>query len=140
MTEIVKKRRRWPWAVLAVVVLFIGAPIAWQFRPLNSTERALVGRWQHPLGVDAIYQFGSNRRCTLTFPSSPPNFAVHGSWSASDSQLQIAVNHITSPGFGDEPWMSRLLSTVFPQPARPLQIVGPDQISFDGRYLNRLRD
>ena len=45
MPESIRTRRRWPWVVLATAILLIGGRVAWRFRPLNATERALVGRW-----------------------------------------------------------------------------------------------
>lgn len=45
MTETVQRRRRWPWMLLAALVLSIGGPVVWRLRPLNAEERAVVGVW-----------------------------------------------------------------------------------------------
>jgi len=45
MAETVKRRRRWPWGLLAALVLLIGCPVARRLRPLNAEERAVVGVW-----------------------------------------------------------------------------------------------
>lgn len=46
MTEIVKRRRRWPWVVLAAMLIVCGGPVAWRFRPLSAEERSVIGIWR----------------------------------------------------------------------------------------------
>jgi hypothetical protein len=46
MTEKVKTlRHRWPW-VIALALLLLGAPMAWNLRPLTRLERDAVGTWR----------------------------------------------------------------------------------------------
>lgn len=45
MNEIAK-RRRWPWVVLAALLIVGGGPIAWRLRPLNAEERSVIGIWR----------------------------------------------------------------------------------------------
>lgn len=48
MSEIVPRRRRWPYVVVLLILVVGGFPFAWRYRPLNSTERRLVGGWSSP--------------------------------------------------------------------------------------------
>lgn len=60
-------QHRWKWGLaIAMLVLLVGAPLAWRFRPLNSTERQLVGIWTTPsAGEQPSYMIlGADRRMT----------------------------------------------------------------------------
>lgn len=43
-----RETRRRSLQIAAVILLPVVAAMAWQYRPLNSTERLLVGRWRAP--------------------------------------------------------------------------------------------
>lgn len=47
MAGIARSRRRRLWLAVAVLLPVVGA-MAWQYRPLNVTERLLVGLWKAP--------------------------------------------------------------------------------------------
>ena len=81
MTETVRKRRRWPWAFLAVGLVLVAACLGWHFRPLTPAERKLVGRWETAI-VSELYEFRSDR--VLLIDGRPT-----ATWSASEHSLTI---------------------------------------------------
>lgn len=83
-----KKRRRWPWILLAAVVLFAGPPLAWRYRPLNATERGLVGTWITPQ-TDEIYVFTPDRRFRYSLGVRPRSTILEGSWQGGGGHLQL---------------------------------------------------
>ena len=85
MIETVQKRRRWPWAVLAAVLLLIAAPIAWRSRPLNAAETALVGRWVRAADGWSM-EFRSDR---IFFEGPPPGPDPPLEWSASEHTIRV---------------------------------------------------
>jgi len=134
MTEIAKRRRRWPWVVLAVLLLVVGGPIAWQFRPLNTAEKALVGRWTITGPQEAI-EFRPDRRFLLRgIPA--------GSWSASETSL--SVRHEVS--FGDlagHPWLERVgayLACRLIPTSSDVTWFRPDQFHWNGYELVHSND
>lgn len=86
MTETAKKRCRWPWFVLAAVLLLVAGTLAWQFRPLNATEQKLVGAWLCKFRGQT-YRFAENRR--YQFIDSELDATQEGSWKATDSSLVL---------------------------------------------------
>lgn len=40
-------RRHRFWGILAVGLLLVAAPLAWRYRPLNASERRLIGEWRY---------------------------------------------------------------------------------------------
>ena len=66
MSNPARKRRRWPWILLAAVVVVAGAMLGWRFRPLNATERTLVGRWSSVGGGRDWIEFRSDRSFETT--------------------------------------------------------------------------
>jgi hypothetical protein len=82
-----KRRRRWPWVVLAAVLVLVGGTIAWQNRPLNATERELVGHWRCK-SRSLTCSFAANRR--FQFDDTDVNaIPFEGRWSATDSSLVL---------------------------------------------------
>src|SRR6218665_2525009 len=102
MTDTVKKRRRWSGVTLTAVLLLAAGSVGWQFRPLNSAERTLLGRWEvlnsHP--ADTL-RFDANRRAFRA--------GVYvGKWSASEKKILLW----TPVAFKDVPgsaWHDRLV-------------------------------
>jgi len=97
MSETVRKRRRWPYVFIGLILLAIAVPFAWAYRPLNAAERELVGTWAKVdspgerlnLGADRTYTWTGIS--TLTFPDAPPK-TIHslggrGTWTASSARL-----------------------------------------------------
>lgn len=135
MTETAKKRRRWPWAILVVVLLLAGGRIAWRFRPLNAAELAIVGKW------------------AVTEPSGPiahfrPDHSVFldgreiAEWSASANSLSLKYR----VSIGDYPtlkWSARLSAYIklrlFPQ-SYELTWDGADHFSLDIGEFYRVPD
>ena len=95
MSETVKRRRRWPCMVLIAVLLLVGGPIAWRYRPLTPTEFTLLGTWTfEDDGAQYEITLTPDRRFveqTTTYTrDADGNFRAatwSGSWSASGSTL-----------------------------------------------------
>lgn len=96
MTETVRKRRRWPWMALAVVLLLVGGPIAWRFRPLNANELRLIGPWHEYLGHQQ-FRLTSDRRFTIQERVASNNGDIiiltrSGSWSCRGDRLDMQLD------------------------------------------------
>jgi hypothetical protein len=91
MTEIVPKRRRWLWLIVATAFALIGGSIVWRLRPLNATERRLLGSWSPTHTAQGPFTFCEDR----TFYWSHPNgfVASRGTWSCSENSLELAFDH-----------------------------------------------
>lgn len=91
MAETTPRRRRWPWWIAGAVLLLVAGPIAWSFRPLNTVERRLLGKWRSPTSdpsISVTYTFTPDRRAVFdTGFGLPP---LHGTWSASSSGLLMS--------------------------------------------------
>lgn len=120
MTETVRKRLRWPWMALAVVLLLVGGPIAWRFRPLNKSERRLLGTFevsfrdgvlglQTPGFVLEEVTFYSNRQYVRRILDVGHPVVQRGSWEA--GQDTITLKPISPTGIG-VPWHARLRAYV----------------------------
>ena len=100
MTETVK-RRRWPWVVLGLLLLVIGVPIAWRFRPLNSEEKRLVGRWRSEPTFDGAaivaYHFADSRRYTFSGVFREES----GTWQMSEGVLTFQPDRTELPTLSD---------------------------------------
>lgn len=137
MTDTVKKRRRWPWLVLAALLL-IGGPVAWRFRPLNQTERGLIGRWRHE---KQLLDFTSDRRWWARGGTSNIR-GVDGSWSASESSICM-TKYIPGSLLRHFPWTSRIrlaLETMLSRPSVELRWSGPDRVWIQGVEYVRVAD
>ncbi len=133
--ETVRKRRRWLWVILGSLVLLIGGSIAWQLRPLNATERALVGRWSF-VSHDESFEFRSDRY-----------FVAGGgtevrSWNASENTIAVQWP-VSFAQLGGGKWTDRL-ATYFkrlsPPVPTPFNWVGPDRIVWGGKEFVRIRE
>lgn len=87
-----KRRRWWLWGVFVAGVLVVAAPVAWRYRPLNRTERQLLGTWSVNMrGRPDHYkvEFGADRQyirqLNTRFLSSP--LPLDGRWEASHAVL-----------------------------------------------------
>lgn len=105
MTETAPKRRHWRWVILACVLLLVGGPIAWQFRPLNATERRLVGSWSIDDSVDPartnLCTFRPDR--TVVLSNCQGARPLIGRWRATSTHLDMSG--ICAP---DAPMLIRL--------------------------------
>lgn len=108
MPEIPIRRRRWPLWLLAVVLLLIAGPIAWRWRPLNATERALLGTWRiaQPNVSGAAFSsldttYTADRRWVIRnpahrpLPGRPAPAPLSGTWSAVDGRLSYGTDSRT---------------------------------------------
>jgi len=125
MSDTVKKPRRWPWIVLAAVLLLICGPIAWRTRPLNATERRLVGHWRCK-DRDLMLSLAANRRFQMA--EIPVNaLPLEGRWTATASSLIIVPD--AAP---ETPLLTRaysLASHLLSPVSTSLRWHGPDQIT-----------
>lgn len=91
--EVPKKRRRWRWIALALLMLLVGGPIAWRFRPLNEHERQVLGKYEVqfspqirtgevPKWVLENLALSADRRYVHNFFGRNPRYEEHGSWEA----------------------------------------------------------
>jgi len=148
MTETGRRRRRWPWVVLAVVLLLVGGPIAWRFRPLNATERKLVGIWAsasspvQKMRFTAARGFGNNLQNTASLDSGKEcpssHFTDFGTWTADSTEVTLDVQPI-QPGPLDERvliWFMRAFG--FARAKIPITFEDADHLSFDDEPFVRV--
>lgn len=145
------KRRRWPWLLLAASLLLTGGSIEWRFRPLNSTERQLVGTWIHADGRDTRLQFSETRQfdgTAIRVLTDPLNRTVYifepvegVRWTASENRIQLRLAGDAGAGL---PILTRL-SIPFRNLVlgknvveMPLTIEGPDRIIVSDRLFVRV--
>lgn len=137
MSDSAEKRRRWRWvAVVGVVVIVLGM-IAWRFRPLNTTELALVGTWRSVDG-SPIFQFDPDRRW------EGKSIGNRGNWSANAAALttttDISVAEIQ--GIAGFPWRTRVeifLYAKFHRYVKTIRFEGPDRLWLDSTEFTRVR-
>ena len=131
----VGRRRRWPWVVLAAVLVLVGGPLAWRFRPLNATEKRLVGRWQSTFVDGSIYEFRPDRRWKHSL------FGERGSWTAANGEISFRLDP-SSPPLTVQPWLGRLKTFITRlDPSRVTIILdGPDLLLMNRDRLVRLLD
>lgn len=131
-------KRRWPWVVLAVVVLFAGPPLAWRYRPLNATERRLVGTWITPQALE-VYRFTPDRRFQYTWVTQTNSPKMEGSWrcSADRIHLQSDLGHLVdSHDLGIGNWFRRTYQSLVAPPAGvPIRFDGSTVDFGQGPYL-----
>lgn len=103
MSETVTRRRRWPWVVLAVLLLLVAGPLAWKYRPLNATERKLVGAWapvsepNNRVRFMATHRVGRNSRSRVLLPTGGVeddirHFEEFASWTANSNELRLTLD------------------------------------------------
>lgn len=137
MTEIVKRRRRWPWVALVALVLLIGGPIAWRFRPLNTVERAFVGHWND--GSTNGFRFDANHCCA---GDGADGEVITGTWSARGSTLSICFR-TEFKDYANLPWgsaLSRYLETLLSPPSGEVKWDGVNHFSWQGTEFVRVRE
>lgn len=144
MSEAVKKCQRWPWLALATVLLLVGGPLAWQFRPLNETERALIGKWRggDPKGDWQVeVHLEANRRFRTTLRGSDTGAAT-GPWTAQGSTIQFKAD----VSFWDQkgvPWKRRLqrcFEAMFTVEVLEFRADGPDRLTVGEYEYVRVRE
>lgn len=161
MSEPPKKRRRWPWVILASVLLLIGAPIAWRLRPLNTTERTLLGRWKSLDGLSA-FQLSPDRRfswesvdqrfvheLSATHRTQPLLFhmvdsrflTMEGDWSASRSSLSFR-DDVDSDDFVFLSWLNRIRAYAVVSVSSTADVYwhDPDRFELCGQEFVRAQD
>ncbi len=89
MNETTQRRRRWPWLIVAAILLLIGGTASWSRRPLSASESALLGVWYAALpgGKGTVrLRITSDRRYAWQMdPSFPPEL---GDWRLEGDRLQ----------------------------------------------------
>ncbi len=143
MSDTVRKRRRWPWVVLAALLLISG-PVAWQFRPLNQMELALVGKWRsadpdRKLHVEI--QLAANRRYRTMVRGDETGTGT-GPWTARGNTLYLGQD-VSFWGETGMPWRMRFqdcLGTLFTVETVDLRVDGPDRVWLEGYEFVRVHD
>ncbi len=74
---------------VALVLLLVGAPLAWRLRPSNETERTLVGTWAFVSDDPQRMHFRADRR--LAFSSDQILYEEIGSWTAAKDGLRLRL-------------------------------------------------
>lgn len=146
MSEAVRKRRRrWPWMVLAALVL-VGGPLGWRFRPMNGAERQLVGTWEESpetredeevldessgrfVPERTLLRFTAARRFAYWTDREP--YHEHASWSASATSLKASPDLGT---MGLTAWLSRAVTTR----ASSIRFVDRDHVWIDEHLYVRV--
>lgn len=101
MTETAKRRRRWPWIVLAAVLLPVCGSMAWRCRPLNTAERGMLGHWTFlESSIETRAVFYADRTFAI-------DGETVGSWSASPSTIWLRTP-VTFAETAGLPWPTRL--------------------------------
>lgn len=134
MTETVKRRRRWPWGVFATILLLIVGAVGWAFRPLNATEKALIGRWRMTdAAVDGAAESRPDRRCQLRgFPA--------GTWRTSGTRLFIRFP-LPLNDLAGRPWSQRVgryLEALLSEASSEVTWDGPDKFGWGGNEFVRI--
>jgi len=148
MSDTGNRRRRWPWLILALGLLVIGVPLVWRLRPLNATERALVGSWscdapKAELQFSPYHQFQGAIFWKLDVPQLRGELqeTVHGAtWSATNSRIEIRhsrlkLSNIRQYGFR---WVLQDILTGGELRVMKLQVDGPDKIIVEGHEFRRV--
>jgi hypothetical protein len=129
-----KLRRR--HFVLLAVALLIGAPIAWRYRPLNETERKLVGTWSF---LTSELTFNDDRTFDENFGEA--NFSlVDGTWSATSDQIKFRTKNLDLGGTGFRSMIANLsagLGFLSTHESTPIEFDGPDCLIFGGVEMKR---
>jgi len=135
MTEIAKRRRRWPWVAAAVVLLLVGGSLAWRFRPLNSAEKAFVGHWHD--GSTNGFRFDANHCCA---GDGAGGEVVTGTWSARGNTLSIRFR-TELKDYANLPWqmgLSRYLETLLSPPSGKVKWDGANRFFWQGNEFVRV--
>ena len=151
MSETVTRRRRWPWVVLAVVVLLVAGPLAWKYRPLNATERKLVGVWavaskpEQKIRFSPSRRIGNNMHSTTSLATGVEttefgDFEDFGSWAASSRGVRVDLDPELMP---PQPWFERVQFVFLhlfgiEDDGFPITFDGEDHLVFEGDVLMRV--
>ncbi|MCA9080547.1 MAG: hypothetical protein KDA58_08305 [Planctomycetaceae bacterium] len=92
--EVIPPGSGWKWLRWSLVAFLciVAAMVAYRYRPLNATERQLVGQWkpeQGEPGEEARVWFGPGR--DVTWSDVAYTGKVHGDWHVSGDQLVLRV-------------------------------------------------
>lgn len=146
MNPVARKNRRWRWGLLAPALLVIAGPIAGRWRPLNATERTLVGTWSSGVPGTKL-QFSPDRRVDGEFYLKANRlgepfalFVNGGTWSVAGDSIRIHRPRSVLSGIRQSGFLSFLqsLATGSHLDVLTLRVEGPDQVAIEGQSLGRL--
>lgn len=143
MTEALKKRRRWPW-VLVALVLMTAASFAWRSRPLNEMERALVGEWRSAdpdRKLHVAIQLAANRRYRTTVSGNETGTGT-GRWTARGNTICFGQD-VSFWGETGMPWRIRFqncFNTLLTVETVDFRVDGPDRVWLEGHEFVRVHD
>ena len=138
MADDLKKRRLWPYIAVALLLLFVGGPLAWLFRPLNATERKLVGTWLFVSDGTQRMQFRADRRLAYSNGQDPVEDIA--TWTAAEDglRLRIFADDVRIAKLG---WYARLMASLErfrPRPPSALRFHDADRALIYGIECRRL--
>ena len=160
MSVTAKKRRRWPWILLGVL-LAAGGPLSWHLRPLNSTERSLIGRWKSVRGIATVTLSSDGRfrwesvdekfieGFSATHRSQPllrhmvdsRLLTMEGTWSATSSSLSFH-DDVDGDNFVFLSWLGRLRAYVVSTYSSTTEVLwhSPERFEMCGQEFVRDRE
>ena len=102
------RSRRWLhlFAVLSAIIIL--SPLAWRYRPLNASERRLVGTWRSESGWINL-RLGADRVASLGGGDADP--VPYASWKASGNALYMTSLE-PDPQVASLSWYRQILSWV----------------------------
>jgi len=151
MSESKRPRRWWPYVVLVMGLGLLGAPLAWKCRPLNETERQLVGSWAGLTDRSDVMRFRSDRRFDMTamLETAKPDGTTDvlhalvdgGTWTASSCEIHLRISQFAE----DASWHERLSGMVDAlwgsgRESASLQVETSDQVTIGGNSYVRIPD
>jgi hypothetical protein len=127
-----KSARRWIVRLGIGLLGLIALNVAWHFRPLNATERKLVGTWSvQTMGwsIGSTTTLTPDRRFQSVHIGTDPRIVTTGSWSASartfSMRPDIPWDMKPSPLWIIRQWATR-------HPSSDLTVRASDQLEFKG--------
>ena len=88
MLDHIRARRRWILFGTAVLLLMLGAPWAWRYRPMSARERALLGTWRlSSMSPSLCDEFTFTRDRCFTARSVKSGWEVTGTWRGSANEV-----------------------------------------------------
>lgn len=88
----VRTARRWMIRLAIMLVALVALRVAWHHRPLNETERKLVGSWRiqtQGWSISSRATLTADRRYKSIPDSADPQVVGTGSWSASGETFSM---------------------------------------------------
>ena len=149
VSDVAKRRRRWPWIVLAGVLLLFAGTLVWKRVSLNAAEQKLVGTWSGDrLGMELC--FFADRRFEGTVMTVLPSttgerreihrMVLGASWTAIGDRIEITGPRAKIWGWPMPPlrWLVQNLLSPAKRESMTLRFESDDRIQVQGHEFIRL--